>query len=609
MGHITPTPVPYKKLMPLAIIYFIEAFVFTNIFSYIGFMVLDFNLTTDPEKVGYYAGYIGSTFSVAGFLSSFWWGRISDKYGRRPVLLFGCVGGLISTLLFGFSTSLEMAIATRFAAGILNGNVGVVKGMAADICDKTNQVKGVGVMQLGWGLGGIIGPLIGGILSRPCSTFQNFCSEGSLFWKYPYLLPNLFSCGVSVLAIITLIIYLPKDEKRPGKIEMKQLSANEFSIGDDATDTSSGLTDMTSSDESDGGRLQKESATITVSDASSPGGLRREDSIPDGATLYGKLQRESSMTSEGLLGAPPKKAGLRDKFARWWEAKKNDKTSIFSNKIAMLTVLSYSILGASFTMYDEAFPLFTMSKIDEGGLGFTTADIGAVGAINGVSAVLIQLVIFYPVATRLGFVRLYRLGLIIGILLFANYPALHYAVGNKILLWFFVAASTITKVLAGQFAFSAVTAMVSNTCSLTQVGSINGFAQSLVALLRAFSPAIAGNLLAWGFSNGYPYPLNQFFVFIMMSVGMGVSLAVTALLPRTLDYPYVDPEEEEEKEKEREREKLREATEGGDVEEGGDEKEDEKEKMIPKEGTHVIVMDRNLLHNAEEVENPEFSVE
>jgi hypothetical protein len=39
MGHVTPTPVPYKKLMPLAIIYFIEAFVFTNIFSYIGFMV------------------------------------------------------------------------------------------------------------------------------------------------------------------------------------------------------------------------------------------------------------------------------------------------------------------------------------------------------------------------------------------------------------------------------------------------------------------------------------------------------------------------------------------------------------------------------------------
>lgn len=47
------TPVPYKKLLPLAIIYFIEAFVFTNIFSYVGYMVYDFHLTDDPDKVGY----------------------------------------------------------------------------------------------------------------------------------------------------------------------------------------------------------------------------------------------------------------------------------------------------------------------------------------------------------------------------------------------------------------------------------------------------------------------------------------------------------------------------------------------------------------------------
>jgi len=476
-----------------------------------------------------------------------------------------------------------MAIATRFAAGILNGNVGVVKGMAADICDKTNQVKGVGVMQLGWGLGGIIGPLIGGILSRPCTEDKNFCGSGSIFWKYPYLLPNLFSCGVSLLAIITLIIYLPKDTKKPGKVEMKQLSVNEFSIGDD-TETSSVSDTLSSGDESS-------------------------------VTLHTKLQREDSMMSlDGaeLLGTS-RKIGMRERLAKWWEAKKHDKTSIFSNKIAMLTVLSYSILGASFTMYDEAFPLFSMSKYDEGGLDFTTANIGAVGAINGVAAVLVQLLIFYPIATKLGFVRLYRLGLFLGLLLFANFPALHYVAHNKILLWACVSVTTIIKVLAGQFAFSAVTAMVSNSCSLTQVGSINGFAQSLVALMRAFSPAIAGNLLAWGFSSGNGYPLNQFFVFIMISLGMAISLSVTIFLPRSLDYPYVDVDEENEKhgekEKEREKEGEKEAEIRGDEMAGG-----EKESMIPhdQKETHVIVMDRNLLaqQNQEEVdEDSVYSVE
>ncbi len=50
---VQPTPVPYKTLIPLCIINFIEAFVFSNIFSYVGFMVYDFHLTDDEDKVGY----------------------------------------------------------------------------------------------------------------------------------------------------------------------------------------------------------------------------------------------------------------------------------------------------------------------------------------------------------------------------------------------------------------------------------------------------------------------------------------------------------------------------------------------------------------------------
>lgn len=515
--QVTPTPVPYKKLLPLAIIYFIEAFVFTNIFSYVGFMVFDFKLTDDPDKVGYYAGYIGSTFSIAGFLSSFWWGKVSDRYGRRPVLIFGCFGGLVSTLLFGFSTNLYMAIGTRFAAGILNGNVGVVKGYAADICDKTNQVKGVGVMQLGWGLGGIIGPLIGGILSRPCTeAFSGMCSSDSLFLKFPYLLPNLFSCLVSLIAIITLFIYLPKEEKGKKDIAMKRIGSNEFSINEEDSNEISTMSDT--SDYESG--VEGTAATLQTRT------LTREDSV-------------TSDTADLLGGGHSNKKGLRNRFSQWID-KKMDKDSIFSNKIAMLTVLSYSILGASFTMFDEAFPLLAMSPSSDGGLSASTTDIGAVGAINGVAAVVIQLIIFYPIATKLKFVRLYRFGLILGIVVFVNYPTLNLAANKRVWLWVFLSIITVMKVACGQFAFSAITAIVSNTCPLKQVGSINGFAQSSVALFRAFSPAIAGNLLAWGFDNGFGFPLNQFFVFIMISLGLCFSLAISIMLPRTLDYPYED---------------------------------------------------------------------
>lgn len=510
--QITPTPVPYRKLLPLAVIQFVEAFTFTNIFSYVGFMVWDFHLTDDPDQVGYYAGYLGSVFSVASFLSSFWWGRLSDRWGRRPVLLFGCVGGIISSALFGFSKNLTMALVARFLAGALNGNIGVVKGYAADICDKTNQVKGIGVMQLFWGLGGILGPLFGGVLSRPCQNYKGLCSNDSLFGQFPYLVPNLFSCLVGVIALVLLIICLPKEEpRRQGKKvemeDMKKLNADEFSIDESDPDLDSEV----SFDDENGAHLEK--------------GIKDRDR---------------------LFGISHKRTFIERIIA------KIDKDSVFRNKPAMLSVIAYCILGAAFTMFDEAFPLFALSESEAGGLSASSTDIGIIGAINGLSAVLIQLVIFYPLATRLGFVRLFRLGLFMGTIIFVNYPSTHFFLGNKVTLWASLATITFLKVCVGQFSFSAVSAMISNTTPLSQVGTINGFAMSCVALPRAFSPAIAGNLLAWGFSNGLGFPFNQYLIFVVISCSLGIAFLLSLRLPRSLDYPLEDQPTKDDKKEEKE---------------------------------------------------------
>jgi len=247
---------------------------------------------------------------------------------------------------------------------------------------------------------------------------------------------------------------------------------------------------------------------------------------------------------ERLLGKSYK-IGILDKIFG-----KIEKDSIFRNKIAMLSVIAYCILGAAFTMFDEAFPLFALSETSSGGLKLSSKDIGLVGAMNGVSAVVIQLVIFYPIATKLGFVRLFRLGLFMGMLVFFNYPSLHFLLGNSAALWVGTGVITFTKVCVGQFSFSAVTAIISNACPLTQVGAINGFAQSLVAFPRAFSPAIAGNLLAWGFSNGLGFPFNQYLIFILISLSLGISFLLALRLPRSLDYPYEPPPTKDDKEKE-----------------------------------------------------------
>ena len=83
--------------------------------------------------VGNKAGYLGSAYFIGNFIGSLLWGWISDKIGRRPVLLMGMLGTLATELLFGFSQNFAWAIAARFLWGLLNGNLGVSKTYISEV--------------------------------------------------------------------------------------------------------------------------------------------------------------------------------------------------------------------------------------------------------------------------------------------------------------------------------------------------------------------------------------------------------------------------------------------------------------------------------------------
>ena len=114
--------IPFKTMFILATVILSEPIALTIIFPFIYYMVRDFGIP--HEKVGYYVGFIASSFSFCQLLTSFWWGQLSDRIGRRPVLLIGLLGTALSTMLFGMSKSLIWAIVCRSCCGLLNGNIG-----------------------------------------------------------------------------------------------------------------------------------------------------------------------------------------------------------------------------------------------------------------------------------------------------------------------------------------------------------------------------------------------------------------------------------------------------------------------------------------------------
>jgi len=119
-----------------------------------------FNAT--PRTVG----LLFASYSVMQLIFSPILGRLSDKYGRRPVLFLSIIGTGIGFLVLGLATTLWMLFAGRILDGITGGNISTAQAYIADITTEENRAKGMGLIGAAFGLGFIFGPAIGGILSR-----------------------------------------------------------------------------------------------------------------------------------------------------------------------------------------------------------------------------------------------------------------------------------------------------------------------------------------------------------------------------------------------------------------------------------------------------------
>ena len=119
---------------------------------------------------GWVIGVIGASFSAAQFIFSPVWGRLSDRVGRRPILLISTAGAALSYVLFAVgsglsnhTTALWVLLISRTFAGACGGNITVAQAYIADITAPENRSKRMGLIGMAFGLGFIFGPVIGGI--------------------------------------------------------------------------------------------------------------------------------------------------------------------------------------------------------------------------------------------------------------------------------------------------------------------------------------------------------------------------------------------------------------------------------------------------------------
>eukprot|EP01012_Entosiphon_sulcatum_P032334 TRINITY_DN41134_c0_g1_i1.p1 TRINITY_DN41134_c0_g1~~TRINITY_DN41134_c0_g1_i1.p1 ORF type:complete len:458 (+),score=60.43 TRINITY_DN41134_c0_g1_i1:28-1401(+) len=200
---------PWAAVTVVGVLTFAESVSLTMIYPFLAFMIVDFEELKVPneDEAGTWAGLLGSAFALAQFVGSPVWGRFYSKWGAGPVLLSGCLFSIVALIVFGTAQNFSVAITARFIHGLMNGNVACTKAYLGEHTNSTNRARAFSLLSLSFGLGYLVGPVIGGMLSDPVGNYNwQFLQE--IFEKHKYLIPSIITALVNVVGVILILAFV-----------------------------------------------------------------------------------------------------------------------------------------------------------------------------------------------------------------------------------------------------------------------------------------------------------------------------------------------------------------------------------------------------------------
>ena len=188
-----------SPLLVIFITVFIDLIGFGIVIPVLPFYVEGTKFNASPRVVG----LLFASYSVMQLVFTPILGRLSDRYGRRPVLFLSLLGTSLGFFILGFATTVWMLFAGRIIDGVTGGNISTAQAYIADVTTEENRAKGMGLIGAAFGLGFVFGPAIGGVLSRWDVTVGGLHIPG-------ISVPLLFAGALALANAVLLYFVLPE---------------------------------------------------------------------------------------------------------------------------------------------------------------------------------------------------------------------------------------------------------------------------------------------------------------------------------------------------------------------------------------------------------------
>src|ERR1044071_853199 len=184
-----------KRLLPIFIVVFVDLLGFSIILPLLPYYAKQLQLSDTG------IGFLVATYSLCQFIASPILGELSDRYGRRPLLIYSQIGSFLGFLLLGSALHLPYAVVWLFVSrtidGLSGGNITITQAYISDVTEPQDRAKGYGLIGVAFGLGFLMGPALGGVL-----------------FSHGYDLPAYTAAGFSFLSIMGTLFLLPEPQRR-----------------------------------------------------------------------------------------------------------------------------------------------------------------------------------------------------------------------------------------------------------------------------------------------------------------------------------------------------------------------------------------------------------